>query len=301
MQSQDTNQSDNFETKNKLNCEPEIQLPLTAVTCLNGLKHGGRSTTLFVPGENPQEFYWLLNEQFEIHRPSNTEEGHLVKDLVVARWHLSRRQRTYNKRESELYGEASQEDSPTEKALEQLSVYERYRTQAERALQRATKNVMTIKKHKQTNEKWREQLAFHMSKLKLQQDQFDFRKQQAEINDFRPKKTPVEPPPPIRFNKQNECIIHQEATITEQPGGAVTVAAQPSNEEVRNIIQNADRYINSPIFVRRIFTFTNGLVPRSYSWAMNGIDRSPDGRSPRTDITLNMDFDRWLSLAASES
>ncbi len=173
-----THQQDDFKVNDIINFEPEIQLPATAVTCLNGLKHGGTSRTLFICGENPQEFYSLLNEQFENHQPCNTEDGHTVKDLVLARWYLLRRQRAYNKRESELYNEGSQEDSPSLQAIKELGNYERYRIQAERAHQRATKNVATIKKAKQDSEKWRDQLAIHTAKLDLQRKQFEFREQQ---------------------------------------------------------------------------------------------------------------------------
>ncbi len=294
-------QQDDFKVKDKINFEPEIQLPATALTCLNGLKHGGTARTLFICGEQPQEFYSLLNEQFEIHQPENTEDGHAVKDLVLARWYLLRRQRAYIKREFELYNEASQEDSPSQSAIKELANYERYRIQAERAHQRAAKNVMNIKKEKQNNEKWREQLAVHTEKLKLERDKFDFRKEQAELKSPPPKKSSFTLNP-IRFNEQNECFIFQDATITEQPDGSVTIAAEPSNEAVRGMIENAARYINPPQHVIRSFTFTNGLVPSAYVWALNGIDRSPAaaGNSPLVRVVLNMDFDRWLRMSKCE-
>src|SRR5580698_886469 len=91
---------------------PECPLPLTALTCLNGLKHGGTSLTLFIPGEEPQDFYSLLAESFETHQPSTGEDSALVTDAIVARWFLWRRQRAHSKREFEIYSETNQPDNP---------------------------------------------------------------------------------------------------------------------------------------------------------------------------------------------
>ncbi len=292
-----TQQQDDFQVKDKINFEPEIQLPATALTCLNGLKHGGTSRTLFICGEDPQEFYSLLNEQFETHQPSNTEDGHVVKDLVLARWYLLRRQRAYNKRESELYNEASQEDSPSLQAIKELGNYERYMIQAERAHQRATKNVATIKKAKQATEKWRDQLAIHTAKLDLQRKQFEFREQQQ--------KAKLKGPPPaspVRYNADHECVIFQQVTVTENTDATVTVAAEPANEVVRHLIANADRNVTRPQRVMCNFTFTNGVVPPSYEWTMEGLDREEDPSDPRPadGVCRTLTFDRWLERTATE-
>ena len=286
-------QNDNFEVKDKINFEPEIPLPLTAVTCLNGLKHGATSRTLFVCGENPQEFYSLLNEQFANHQPGTKEDAHLVTDLVLARWHLQRRQRAYNKRESELYNEASQEDSPSLQALHELNLYERYRTQGERALQRASNNVRTVKKDAENQERWQAQLAIQKSKFELQQKQFEFRqKHQA-----KPSSGPA-PEGPIRYNDNHECIIFQQATVTENLDGSVTTVAEPSNEVVRHLIENAARQVTPPKKVMCDFTFTNGLVPPSYQWTLEGLDPFDDSEStrPADGVFRTVSFDRWLEL-----
>ncbi len=86
--------------------EPECSLPGTALTCLNSLKHGATSRQLFVTGEQPQEFYKLLAESFESHKPDTTEDSALVTDAVLARWYLWRRQRAHAKREFEIFEES---------------------------------------------------------------------------------------------------------------------------------------------------------------------------------------------------
>jgi hypothetical protein len=289
-------EKDNFEVKDKINFEPEIPLPRTALTCLNGLKHGGTSRTLFICGENPQDLYSLLNEQFETHQPGNTEDAHLVTDLVLARWHLQRRQRVYNKRESELYNEASQEDSPSLQAIHELGNYERYRIQAERALQRASKNVATIRKDKQNQQKWREQHALQIARFDLHKKQFDFRQQQADA-----KKPVVTTEGPIRFNENKDCVIFQQSTVTEHTDGSVTVVAEPSNEAVRHIIENVERHVTPPQKVLCDFTFTNGLVPPAYQWTLEGLDQENDTAAsrPANGVFRTLSFARWLELAAA--
>ena len=287
-------QNDNFEVEDKINFEPEIQLPLTAITCLNGLKHGATSRTLFVCGENPQEFYSLLNEQFANHQPGTREDAHLVTDLVLARWHLQRRQRAYNKRENELYNEASQEDSPSLQALSELNLYERYRTQGERALQRASNNVRTVKKDAENSERWQAQLAIQKSKFELQQKQFEFRqKQQAKQTS-----TGRAPEGPVRYNANHECVIFQQATVTENPDGSVTTVAEPSNETVRYLINNAARHVIPPQKVICDLTFTNGLVPPSYQWSFEGLGAFDDSQSvrPADGVIRTLSFARWLEV-----
>ena len=296
MFNQQQNNQNNFHVEDKVNFEPEIQLPATALTCLNGLKHGGTSRTLFICGENPQDFYSLLNEQFKTHQPGTTEDAHLVTDLVLARWHLQRRQRVYNKRENELYNEASQEDSPSLQAVNELSNYERYRTQAERALQRAGKNVSILKKDKQNEEKWRAQLDLQISNFDLHKKQFEFRQQQQ------PKPKVPSPQSPIRFSEDKECMIFQEATITEHLDGSVTVDATPSNEVVRHLIANAARHVTPPQRIFCDFNFTNGLVPPSYQWTLEGFERTVDTSftNPADGIFRTLTFARWLEVTANQ-
>ena len=233
----------------------------------------------------------MLNEQFANHQPATTEDAHLVTDLVLARWHLQRRQRAYNKRENELYNEASQEDSPTKNALNELSVYERYRTQGERALQRAANNVRTVKKDAENSQRWQENLALQKSKFELQQKQFEFRqKHQAKS------KGPA-PEGPIRYNDNRECVIFQQATVTENLDGSVTTVAEPSNEVVRHLIENVARQVTAPQKVVCDFTFTNGLVPPSYQWTLEGLGPDSDDHTsatPADGVFRTLSFNRWL-------
>ncbi len=158
---------------------------------------------------------------------------------------------------------------------------------------------MNIKKEKLNEEKWRSQLAIHTARLDLQLKQFEFREQVQQQ-----KAKPSGPPPksPIRFSEDKECMIFQEATVTENLDGSVTVDANPSNEVVRHLIANADRHVTPPQRIFCDFNFTNGLVPQSYQWTLEGIDRTVDTSSPTPadGIFRTLTFARWLELTANQ-
>lgn len=182
------------------NCEPACALPGTALTCLNGLKHGATSRMLFIPGENPQDFYNLLAESFETHQPASTEDSALVTDLVLARWYLWRRQRSSNKSEFEQYASHAEENTLTPEDLKTLALFDRYRTQAERTHARALKNVLTIKKNAFNEEKWRLQLELQRKKYDLDLQRFELRCEQAAAK----KKKTSQPAPPEPENQAPE-------------------------------------------------------------------------------------------------
>ena len=69
--------------------------PSTISTRFNGLKHGAASKELFLPGENPDEFFALLDDSFRYYKPVSLEQSQLIKDLTEARWQLERRKRVH--------------------------------------------------------------------------------------------------------------------------------------------------------------------------------------------------------------
>jgi hypothetical protein len=151
-------------------------LPAAAITCLNGLKHGGASQTLFIPGENPQDFDTLLAELFETHQPATTADAAVVTDSALARWYLWRRQRVYNKRECEIYSQNPNPDSLSSSQLRELVLFDRYRTQAERAFKRAFTNLHNLQKSVFAESKWREQLELQKARFDLQRQRFELQR-----------------------------------------------------------------------------------------------------------------------------
>ncbi len=160
--------------------EPECSLPGTALTCLNSLKHGATSRQLFVTGEQPQEFYKLLAESFESHKPDTTEDSALVTDAVLARLvslasaARSRQTRIRNLRRG------PEADSPSLNGLRELELFDCYRTQAERALNRALKNLQMRRKSVLDEEKWRTHLIVAKQKFDLDLKKFELRQEQQQ-------------------------------------------------------------------------------------------------------------------------
>ena len=258
-----------FHIKDPYNFEPECPLLRTALTCLNGLKHGATARTLFIPGEQPQDFYNLLAECFETHQPATTEDATLVTDAVLARWYLWRRQRAHTKREFEIYNEGDQEDSPSPSGLRELELFDRYRIQAERALKRALTNVQNLKKTAVSEEKWRAQHELQKAKFDLERQRFEFRQAQdartapkveaqaavdahlaqgglAALKKHEARKT-VEHP---IIQENGEWVIRQHAWVHETDG-VCSLKCLPSNEKVQTLIAQRASLVVPPVKVIR--------------------------------------------------
>jgi hypothetical protein len=265
-------------------------LPASALTCLNGLRHGAASETLFIPGEDPSLLYTLLAECFEAYQPATTADSAIVTDFAHARWFLWRRQRVYAKREAEFYSFNTEPDTITPTHVHELALFERYRTQAERAFQRAHTNVQNLKKSALAESKWREQLELQKARLDLQRQRFEFRQAQAAAK--------IKTPPPESALKieDGERVIAQNISVTHQPGGSHLMTASPSNEVVEDIIANLDRYLIPPTKLVRSFTFTEGRVPREFQWILDNVDKGPFAESGEIHPTVRntLTFDQFL-------
>jgi hypothetical protein len=275
----------------------QYHLPATALTCLNGLRHGAASETLFIPGEDPSLLYTLLAESFETHKPATTADAAIVTDSVYARWYLWRRQRAYAKRESEFYSFNTEPDTITPTHIHELALFERYRTQAERAFQRAHTNVQNLKKSALAESKWREQLELQKARLDLQRQRFEFRQAQAAA-----KLASNPPDSPIKIEAATgERIIEQNISVTHQPDGPASITATPSNEIVQDIIAHLDRYLIPPTKIVRRLTFTDGRIPAEFQWILDNADKSSfaDSTDPHPTVRNTLTFDEFLSLLAA--
>jgi hypothetical protein len=242
-------------------------LPGTALTCLNGLKHGATSQMLFLPNEQPQDFYALLAESFETHQPSTIEYAALVTDTVLARWYLWRRQRAHYRREYELYNEFEMVDSPTQVQLKELETFDRYCTSAERKLDRALTTLQRSKKTALDQQKWLSQLDSQKQRFDLDLQRFELRREQdarlapkieaeakldaahandvlrREMQDQERLKNLVKYP--LIF-ENGEAYISQTINVGASKGQTVINAIGPSNQKVREMIENAGRFFIPP-------------------------------------------------------
>jgi hypothetical protein len=107
----------------------------------NATTHGGTSEQLIVPGERREDFDALLNDLLDEHSPATPQACHLVEDVALARWLLWRKQRACNLIEANLYKAQPAPESWSAESWHQLALLDRYKTAAERSLQRALQNL----------------------------------------------------------------------------------------------------------------------------------------------------------------
>ncbi len=105
-------------------------------TCRNGLRHGATAKTLFLPGENVEDFFALLHQLFEFYRPNVKPDAVLVTELVLARWFFLRRQSAYLAHKSELFRQKPDCREWSSGDRHQLELLRSYKNQSERIIRR---------------------------------------------------------------------------------------------------------------------------------------------------------------------
>ena len=128
---------------------------------LNGLKHGGTARKLFLPDENPETFFFILQNAFEVFQPTNHRDARFVADAVHARWFLLRSERVYAHRESTLRLRQPAEELWTEKDRHDIVLLKRYKTRAQRAFRRAFNILNHMQKHVGRPLAWQDLHDFH--------------------------------------------------------------------------------------------------------------------------------------------
>ena len=276
---------------------PECPLPGTALTCLNGLKHGGTSRMLFIHGEEPQDFYNLLAESFETHKPSTIEHSALVTDSVLARWFLWRRQRAHAKREFEIFAAELNDNSASPSGLKELELYDRYCTAAERKLSRALANLDRVKKSALNEQKWRAQHESQKAKFALDLKRFELHKEQTAEK--------FSTSAHMRYIAHNNGVpaIEQTVTVTRESDDLVTARLHPSDEIVQRIIKNSDKFLSPPERIHRLYMFTDGIVPGDYYWVIHNLDAENRAKlsQPRFGVRSTMSFEAWEKVVAKDA
>jgi hypothetical protein len=107
----------------------------------NATTHGGTSEQLIVPGERREDFDALLDDLLDEHSPATPQARHLVEDVALARWLLWRKQRAAHTVEANLYKAQPAPELWAAETYHQLALLDRYKTAAERSLQRALRNL----------------------------------------------------------------------------------------------------------------------------------------------------------------
>ena len=147
--------------------------PSTANTRLNALKHGVTSNELFIPGEDPAEFLALLQDSFRYYKPACAQQAKLVEDATMAQWRLDRVQRVFGENEYNHYTAKPDVADWTDQDMDWLNKFDRYKTQAERALQRALANVRAFHKDNVRSRQWKQLHELRKDKFELQRQRFE--------------------------------------------------------------------------------------------------------------------------------
>src|SRR6476661_2373075 len=145
--------------------------PVTAagkeISSRNATTHGGTSEKLIVPGERQEDFDALLNNLVEEYSPETPDARNLVEDAALARWFLWRRQRAFNSVESALYAAQPAPENWPPEAYHQLALLDRYKTAAERSLQRVLRNLTSL--HRAKKQEAQSKLAVARATVALDQ------------------------------------------------------------------------------------------------------------------------------------
>ena len=306
--------------QNPTKFEPKIPLPATAYTCLNALKHGGTAESMFIQGENPDEFHALLKEFFEEYKPGTTNHSAIVHDYCRARWMLWRRQRAQSFCEFTVDSFNPTNSIFSDRDLQQIDRYDRYVTQAERAFKRALTNVEAIRKDAVNDDRWRQHFDLQVKKFEMTRAAFEQvqsirareaakqaildeeeaeRKRQSEADTEERRKCRE-----ILVLHNNKWLIQQTSFVKEENGNTFISAIVPSNDDVRKLIESRDRFINKPEGVSRTFFFADGPVPVDYLWVIEGLDSEDlkaSSGAANPPIRCTLDFPNWENLAETEA
>jgi hypothetical protein len=295
---------------------PPASLPACALTSLNALNHGGAAETLFLPSEDPSVFFANLDDAFSHYQPGNAEESDMVTNSVHARWMFSRRQRALTFYEFELH---KCENDPTawhKKALDQLDLLDRYKTNSERALRRALINVHSIRQDAARTQHWQELLALRKQSLALQVEKWEHTKKARDAKQAKEdraeeallkKNPPFEsiltdttprPGPLQNLEEYDGSVIVQSAIICVTPAGNTYIdELEPTNRKVRTMILHRASYANPPQQVVREFSFSDG-IPDEYEFLIDKDFPRPD--EDDCHISCALTFEEWETLAAKE-
>ena len=125
-------------------------------THFNHLKHGASATTLFLPDENPAEFFSLLDDAFAEHQPGSKQASGIVARTVQYHWTLLRRERAADNFEVNLHLRLPNSSDWTAANLHQMDLFDRYRTTAARAFSRSLRDLANCKKMKRDELRWQQ-------------------------------------------------------------------------------------------------------------------------------------------------
>src|ERR1700733_13654394 len=274
----------------------------------NATTHGGTSQKLIVAGERQEDFANLFSSLLAEYSPETPSARLLVEDFAHAQWFLWRRIRAQNSAEHALYEAEPDPALWPDASFHRLTNMERYRTTAERAFQRALRNLEHLRypQLSQSTRNLRQQNfetppALDRERIALQQERHSL----AVARDTRE----VEAAEAIAAEQTaqqeqaeydevsrgfNVPTITQNIVVRRSPEGTVT-AFNPSNKVIRAAL-NSEEYKFPFESVFRRYVFENG-VPEEYWWDEESKRRAA---TPHFRVTQTLTRATWLKMADQE-
>jgi hypothetical protein len=270
----------------------------------NATTHGGTSQKLIVAGERLEDFAALFTGLIAEYSPETPSARSLIEDFAHAQWFLWRRIRAQNSVEHALYEAQPDPALWPDSSFHRLTNMQRYCTTAERAFQRALRNLEHLQyaQLSQSNREQRQQnfetrLSLDRERVALQKERHSLAvsrdTRQAEAAEARAAEKQ-------QADYDEACqnfdvpTITQNISVQKSPQGAVT-EFDPPNKIIRACLLS-DQYQFPFESVCREYVFENG-IPEEYWWDEKCESRA---RSPRCTVTQTLTRDTWLQMADQE-
>ncbi len=268
---------------------------------MNNFQHGGTATTLFLPNEDPNVFFSLLENAFEQHQPAFDQDAALVTDSVRARWILTRRQLAAERYEAAVYERKPDPQSFVPSTdLAEIIAFDRYITQAERGLYRALKSLQLVQKMTNDKQRWQQQFESEKQRLAIHVERWEL----AKANGTAQKKQAPADAAPDDIPSDNSSP-EEEPDFTAQPNNEQTVyigyeggvehhyETTPPNEELGPSLSRSDK-------VTRTYNFVGGIPPRFGQLVAEAQPHDFWRRGASASLRKVYSYNEWIQLIANE-
>jgi len=270
----------------------DTKLTPKSLSCLNHLKHGSTSKTLFLKDENPEEFFALLEDFFLQHQPAFDHDAALVTRAAHDMWIMLRRERNVDAYEKALHTRKPDPTYWVQPDLHEMHLFDRYKTESARAYTRSLKNLQTIQK--MARDEQRSQQLFEREKHKLAMDVIRWQQMQRQNEAAEIAESFIEEKPVI-VDEQGPHIP-QDVYVAMQDGITHIFDMAPTNDEMHRIISETSQLPVPPTHIVRTYLFA-GLIPPTYHWL---ITEDAQRTAKDQEIRKFLSFDEWRKLAAKE-
>lgn len=270
----------------------------------NATTHGGTSQKLIVTGERQEDFTNLFIGLLAEFAPETPSARLLVEDFAHAQWFLWRRIRAQNSAEHALYEAQPDPALWPDASFHALTNMERYRTTAERAFQRALRNLEHLR-YAQLTESNRDQRQQNFeTRLSLDRERTALQKERHALALARDARQAEAAAAATAVREQADyehaCQSFDVPTVTQNicvqksPRGTIT-EFDPSNKVIRAELMNED-YQFPFESVCRNYAFPDG-VPEEYWW-----DEKCEryAQRKRHYLTQTLTRETWLQMADRE-